>query len=312
MPAMTSAAGTPLTTGLAHNQRIRTEGRVGDHLRRWRGRRGWSQLKVAADCNVSTRHLSFVETGRARASRELIVHLARSLGASNHELNACLLAGGYAPRHVVDLETGPATINATLVEMIRRHEPKPALVFNPDWVIERLNLSGQWLCSVVMPDLWATVRDPGAGMDMIATLIHDAGLLSHMCDAAAVGRAFLRQLRAEQLTNPGLRARVDLLEASLRERFPDYDESDELDRGDPSLHLQFDTAHGRLSFFTLQTVVGIPQQITVATPRVELWFPADRHTRGVMERQTFAPADHNECSDAHEGLPPQLCLPTGA
>lgn len=280
-------------------QSTNTQGGVGDHLRRWRARRGWSQLRVAADCVVSTRHLSFVETGRARPSRELIIHLARSLGASNQELNVCLLAGGYAPRHVVDLDGAPAGSNATLVEMIGHHDPYPALVFNADWTILRMNASGQWLCSVVMPDLWASVPDPDAEIDMIAALTHAGGLLSHMRDAAAVGSVLLHQLRMEQLTNPGLRTRVDQFEVSLRDRFGGLREPHERERRDPSLHLRFDTDYGRLSFFTLQSVVGIPQQITVATPRVELWFPADAPTRALLDSRASALADR----DWHTSLP---------
>jgi transcriptional regulator with XRE-family HTH domain len=261
----------------------RNQGRVGEHLRRWRARRGWSQLRVAVDYNVSARHLSFVETGRARPSRALIIHLARSLGATNEELNACLLVCGYAPQHVIDLEVAKSALSATLNEMIGRHDPYPAFVFNADWVMARLNSGGQWLYSVLMPDLWATVADPGAGVDMVASLIDSEGLFSRMRNAASVGWALLRQLRLEQLTNPGLQPRADRLEASLRHRFPDYDPHDEPERADPSLHLNFDTARGPLSFFTLQSVVGIPQQITVATPRVELWFPADPYTREVFE-----------------------------
>ena len=73
-------------------------GMAGVHLRGGRARRGISQLALATECDVSTRHLSFVETGRSRPSRQLIVHLARFLRPTNRELNACLLAAGYAPR----------------------------------------------------------------------------------------------------------------------------------------------------------------------------------------------------------------------
>ncbi|MCP9271577.1 helix-turn-helix domain-containing protein [Mycolicibacterium arenosum] len=292
MSATTSPTAAPVATAPRRGQSTNTHARVGEHLRRWRARRGWSQLRVAVDCDVSTRHLSFVETGRARASRELIVHLARALGASNHELNMCLLAGGYAPRHVVELDAAKS-VSASLVEMIGRHNPNPAFVFDADWTMQRLNQGGQWLCSVVMPDLWADVPDPDGGMDMLAALTHSGGLLSHVRDAADVGEAYLRQLRTEQLTNPSLRTRVDRFEASLRERFRVVPCDREPDRGDPSLHLRFDTCYGRLSFFTLQTVVGIPQQITVATPRVELWFPADAMTRALMDSRAAASTDQS-------------------
>lgn len=271
---------------IKHVSGLGVEARVGEHLRRWRVKNGWSQLRVALDCNVSTRHLSFVETGRARPSKQLIVQLARTLQATNHELNVCLIAGGYAPEHVEELADVHPGLSGTLAEMIRRHDPYPAFVFGADWTIVRMNPGGQWLCSVLMPELWATVGCSGAGLDMVASLIHPRGLLCRMRDPARAGWALLCQLRDEQVTNRRLTAGADEVAQSLRERYPDYSPDIGPAPMDPSLHLQFVTEHGPLAFFRLQSVVGIPQQITIATPRVEMWFPADLHTRHVMERST--------------------------
>ena len=262
---------------------------AGAHLRAWRSRRGLSQLSVAGECGVSTRHLSFVETGRSRPSRQLIVPLAGFLRPTNRELNACLLAAGYAPLSVLDLDAERTPLDDALDEMIDRHHPYPAFVFNADWVMERLNLGGQWLCSVLQPDTWAAVEDPRSGVDMIATLVDAGGLLSRMVDAPRIGTAMLRQLRAEEVTNPALTERVDLLEKSLRDRYPHH-RPDDAGPAEAALHLAFDTVHGPMSFFTLQGVMGIPQDITVATPRVELWFPGDVQTRRVIE-QNVAPLD---------------------
>ncbi|MCP9271572.1 helix-turn-helix domain-containing protein [Mycolicibacterium arenosum] len=273
-----------MTTESSSAVSVPSEAGVGEHLRRWRNRVGLSQMRVAHDCNVSTRHLSFVETGRARPSRELIVYLARSLGATNEELNVCLLAGGFAPRHMVELAGDLHAVSDALVEMIDRHNPYPAFVFSPDWMTVRVNAGGQWLCSVLMPDLWSAVADPRVGVDMLDALTRSDGLLSQMRNAACTGWALLRQLRMEQLTNPDLQARVDAFEASLLRRYPAFDADEEGDRDDPTLHLDFDTVHGPVSFFTVQSVIGMPQQVTVATPRVEMWFPADQHTRQVMAR----------------------------
>ena len=259
----------------------------GEHLRWWRTRRELSQMRVAEEYGMSARHLSFVETGRARPSRELIVHLARSLEATNHEMNVCLLAGGYAPLHVGELAGGPAT-SQTIDEMIAQHHPFPAYVFSADWVVEQMNPGGGWFCTVFMPDMPPEFHR--IGVDMVAALTETEGMLSRMRNAAKVGSAYLRQLRLEQLSNPGLRERVDRFEMSLRERFPGEVESDEGHRTDSSYHIDFDTIHGPLSIFQMQCVVGIPQQITVATPRVELWFPADEHTRKVIAQNAPTPA----------------------
>ena len=277
-----------MTVQLESNPPLHTEGRVGEHLRHWRTRHGWSQLKVAVDCDVSARHLSFVETGRARPSKALVVHLARSLGATNQELNVCLLAGGYAPLHIGELGSERTALAETVRQMIDRHHPYPAFEFDADWLIRQGNAGGRWLCSVLMPEICGPGSTSDLQADMIGMLTHSAGLLSCMRDAVVVGWAQLRQLRLEQLTNPELKSRVDRLELSLRRRYPDYAVDEGLDRRDPSLHLDFDTDLGPLSFFTLQGVVGIPQQVTVATPRVELWFPANPHTRRVIQREVAA------------------------
>lgn len=290
-PDRSPPSGSPILPAAVHERWSAPAGqvghttRVGAHLRRWRTERGISQLRLAVDSGVSSRHLSFVETGRAQPSRQLILHLARFLTPSSHEVNVCLLAAGFAPTHTVGLDVGSTALDATLDEMIHRHDPYPAFVFDPDWVMGRLNDGGQWLCSVLMPKVWDTVDAPRDGLDMIAALIHPDGLFSRMRDPEPIGTALLRQLRTEQLTNPGLTERVDALERSLHERFPDRGSGADSAAAEATLRVDFDTGHGPMSFLTFQVVVGIPQHITVATPRVELWFPADALTRAVFNRR---------------------------
>ena len=261
---------------------------VGTHLRRWRSRRHISQLRLALDCDVSTRHISFVETGRSRPSRDLILHLARRLHPTSRELNLCLLAANYAPAHL-GYDDGP--VSTMLEAMLSQHDPAPAFVFDASWTMRRLNRGGQWLCSIVLPRVWAGVSKPETGIDMLAALTHPEGLLSTMRDAGRVGAGFLQQLRLEQLTNPSLGNRVDQFERSLRERFHPPEDDRAHDPSESGLTLEFDTALGAMSFFTAQGVFGMPQHITVGSLRSELWFPADAHTRATIHAHV-PPLDH--------------------
>src|SRR5690606_10766909 len=108
---------------------------VGHLLRDWRQRRRLSQLELASESGVSTRHMSFVETGRAKPSRELVLHLAEHLEVPLRERNALLLAAGYAPAFPAADITGPelAPVRRALEQLIERHEPSPAIVVDRHW-----------------------------------------------------------------------------------------------------------------------------------------------------------------------------------
>lgn len=251
---------------------------AGTYLRRWRKSRGVSQMSVALECGVSARHLSFVETGRARPSQQLLVHLARYFQVSQSELNLCLLAAGHAPvRAMLDAEP----LTPALERLLEHHDPNPAFVFDADRRMRRLNRGGQWLCSLVMPRLWSKVTCPDVGVDMIEALAHPDGLLSHMRDAQAIGAGMTEQLRVEQITNPHLEARIATLERSLAERFDQWPPDVPEPRAEPTFQMTFDTRLGPLSYFTVQGVVGIPEHVTGGKLRTELWYPTDTQTRAV-------------------------------
>lgn len=268
---------------------------AGGHLRAWRRRRGLSQLAVAIECGTSTRHLSFVETGRARPSPDLVLQLARLLRPTNRQLAACLLAAGHAPRHLPELDDGGAAdpvdeVDAAVVAVVDRHAPDPAYAFDADWRMVHLNDGARWLCTRLPPEVWLVDGDPDGGVDMIAALAHPDGVLAHVDDPARVGATVLRQLRAEQLTNPGLRERVDALERSLRRRFPGPGPgpADGPPAAEPTYRLDLVTPDGPLAFRVVQVVVGLAQHLDVAAPRVELLLPVDDRTRAAMAGQAEA------------------------
>src|SRR5690554_6085510 len=114
---------------------------VGELLRGWRQRRRLSQLELASEAMVSARHLSFVETGRSKLSRELLLHLAEHLDVPLRERNALLLAAGYAPmyqeRSLEDDEMDP--VRDALDRILSGHEPYPAVIVNRRWDVVAAN-----------------------------------------------------------------------------------------------------------------------------------------------------------------------------
>jgi transcriptional regulator with XRE-family HTH domain len=253
-------------------------------LRTMRTSLGVSQMELAFRLGISQRHLSFVERGRARPSRDLVLRWSRETGASTEDRNAALLGAGYAPAF---REFGAEQVRETpgfkaLSEMLVAHEPYPGIVFNADWMINAMTEGGQWLCAVGMQGFLESMTGPPSQMDMIAALVHPDGMLSRVRNAPEVGYALLRQLRSEQLARPSLGPRVDGLEASLVSRYG----TDGIDQpraaGEPYLRVIMDTGPGELCFLLVQTVFGLPHSISAASLRTELWFPTNERTRRVM------------------------------
>src|SRR6188768_936574 len=116
---------------------------VGELLREWRERRRRSQLDLALDAEVSTRHLSFVETGRSAPSREMVLRLAEQLDVPLRERNSLLLAAGYAPVYAESgLDSVPmAPVRAAIRQLLTAHEPYPALVVDRAWSLVDANAS---------------------------------------------------------------------------------------------------------------------------------------------------------------------------
>lgn len=267
------------------NQEVRLQVHTGEILKEARRAIGLSQLDLALSLDISQRHVSFVERARSRPSRDLIVKWMSAVEAPASISNAALFSAGYA----LLLDPGrsrPGDVEqATRVHhrVLDTHDPMPGLIFNADWRMLRLNRGARWLFGLIMPKFLLSL---GAGADhawdMIAGIAHPGGLLAHMPEPWIIGRRHLSQLRIEQLNRPALKPRIDGLEHVLRARYGDMLDAPQAASSEPGLDLQFDTAHGRLSFFTVQTVFNLPQDIVPTTVRTGLWYPADRATQDVL------------------------------
>ncbi|MDF1505618.1 helix-turn-helix transcriptional regulator [Roseisolibacter sp. H3M3-2] len=252
------------------------DGDVGTLLRDWRLRRRHSQLSLALDAGVSARHLSFVETGRARPSRDMVLKLAERLDVPPRERDALLLAAGYAPaqraRSLDDAEL--RSVRAAVDTLLAAFAPNPALAVDRHWNIVAHNAGVALLLRDVDPSLLA----PPA--NALRVSLHPKGLAPRIENLPAWRAHVLERLRrdAELTADPAL---ADLL-GELR-GYPAYGVSRAGEAGaeDPLpviVPLRLRTPAGVLAFVSTTTVFGTAVDATAAELAIETFLPADAAT----------------------------------
>jgi transcriptional regulator with XRE-family HTH domain len=250
---------------------------AGSLVREWRTRRRRSQLDLALDVGMSTRHLSFVETGRSRPSPELLLLIADRLDVPLRERNALLLAAGYAPRYSQVALDAPATARAraALQRMLDAHDPYPGVVIDRRWNVVLANRGAQALTAALPPELTTPT------LNVYRACLHPDGLAAITLNFAEWAHTMLGQLRRSLLAtaDPGL---DDLLSevcaypnvAALLDAPPVSDDEPAL-----LVPLVLDGGDGRrLSLFTTLTSFGTPGDVTLEELSVELFYPADDDT----------------------------------
>jgi transcriptional regulator with XRE-family HTH domain len=255
---------------------------VGDLLREWRGRRRMSQLDLACEADISTRHLSFVETGRAQPSRDMILHLAERLEVPLRERNALLVAAGYAPMFPERDLADPALAAARrAVELLLSgHEPYPALAVDRHWTLVAANRAVTPLLAGAAPEL---LRPP---VNVLRLSLHPEGVAPRIVN--------LRQWRAHLFARLQRQVEVsaDARLAELLSELRDYPVPDGPAEDAPAeeeyagivVPLQFVTDAGVLAFFSTTTVFGTPVDITLSELAIESFFPADAQTAAALKR----------------------------
>lgn len=260
---------------------------VGDLLREWRQRRRMSQLLLATEADISTRHLSFVESGRALPSREMVMHLAERLDVPLRARNALLVAAGYAPlfreRPLSDPQLAAAREAVELV--LKGHEPYPALAIDRHWTIVATNNAIAPLLSGASPEL---LKPP---VNALRLSLHPQGIAASIVNWHAWREHVLARLQ-RQVDVSG----DDTLSA-LRDELAAYPAPAEADATTPddarldqiAVPLRLRTPLGVLSFFSTTTVFGTPVDVTLSELAIEAFFPADQQTavalREFAERQ---------------------------
>ena len=258
-------------------------------LRQARHARRISQLELSLRMGVSQRHVSFVEGGRSRPSRELLAAWLQELDTPLALRNAAMLQAGYAPIYTAAPLGDPSLARAdeALSQLLQAHDPMPALLIDAQWNLLRLNQGARWLALTLLP---AVVGQPEGGLpNMLDLMAHAEGFMRHMSNLREVGPMLLAHLQGEVAAQPALAPRVEAVAERLRlllgGALPHHGP---LHPGAPVLTTRFATAHGELAFFSMFTTFGTPQDITLASLRVEHMFAADERTRAVLRAQVPA------------------------
>jgi transcriptional regulator with XRE-family HTH domain len=256
-------------------------------LKQARQARRLSQLELSLRVGVSQRHLSFVESGRANPSRQLLMAWLQELDAPLALRNAAMLQAGYAPAYGAAPLSDPAMTqaNQAIDALLKSHDPLPAFVIDAHWNLLRLNQGGQWLAATLMP--WTAQLAEGTPLNMLDLLVHPQGFASAMLNLGEVGTVLLSHLRDEASLLPALAPKVDAFADFLRQRNHLHDSPlNPVPRfTTPLLTSRFATPHGELAFFSMFTTFGTPQDITLASLRLEHLFAADEATAKVMKRK---------------------------
>jgi transcriptional regulator with XRE-family HTH domain len=247
----------------------------GEHLRAWRVRRRMSQLDLAGEADISTRHLSFVETGRSVPSREMVLRLAERLDIPLRERNALLVAAGYAPMYRERPLDDPALASAReAVQLIlKSHEPYPALAVDRHWNLLAHN--------AVVPHLLAGVAAAllQAPVNVLRLSLHPQGLAPRIVNIGQWRHHLFERLR-QQIQATG-DATLQALEQELRGYpMPEDADATRLD-GEVlgiAVPLRFRTPAGVLNLISTTTVFGTPVDITLQELALETFFPADAAT----------------------------------
>lgn len=258
---------------------------VGPLLREWRGRRRLTQLELAGDAGVSARHLSFVETGRSKPGREMLLAVAEQLQIPFRERNQILLAAGHAPAFPERPFTDPqlAPVRDALDRILAAHEPYPAVAFDRAWNLVATNAP--------MVELAATVEiDPGLlepPINLLRTGLHPRGFAPLIVNLAEWRAHFLKRL-TEQIAisgDDGLRSLRDEIAAYP---VPEGEDPVATEPGGGEIlgpvRVRVPNG-GEWAFFGMFASFDTPFEVTTSELAVELLFPANRATAEALGKE---------------------------
>lgn len=244
-------------------------------MRDWRQHRRLSQLDLALNADVSTRHLSFVETGRSQPSREMLLRLSEQLEVPLRERNTLLVSAGYAPVYAATPLDDPAmaVIREAVDLVLAGHEPYPALAIDRHWNLVAANRAVNALMTGIAPELLVPP------INVLRVSLHPDGLAPITANLAFWRNHILSRLAREvEMSN-------DPVLADLHRELAGYPAPDDrghrLDDtryGDLVAPIRLRTPSGLLSFFTTTTVFGTAVDVTLDELTIESFFPADAAT----------------------------------
>lgn len=256
---------------------------VGTLLREWRHRRRRSQMDLALDVGMSTRHLSFIETGRSRPSPAMLEALSGALQVPLRERNRLLLAAGYAPRYAARPldDDGMQRVRGALERLLRAHDPYPGIVLDRQWSVLLANRAALDLVALLPAPLRVHP------INVFRASLHPEGLAAFTENLPEWAAYLLRTLRR------AVAATHDPALAALEQEVLAYPGIDALAAAAPAqasaeapllVPCVLRLPQGRLSMFTTLTTFGTPGDITLEELSVELFYPADDPTDALLRQ----------------------------
>jgi len=257
---------------------------IGEQIRDWRQRRRRSQMDLAGDAEMSTRHLSFIETGRSRPSRDMVLRLAAELEVPLREQNLMLVAAGFAPvygeRRLDD--AGLTAVRAAVGRILAGHEPYPALAMDRHWNLVAANAAVMRLVAGVAP---ALLEPP---VNVLRLALHPEGLAART-DNLSEWRGHLLARLAHEIDLTG-----DAILANLLDELRAYPTRAQLrpaakdDFAGIAVPYRVRLGDATLSFISATTLFGTPVDVTLSELAIESFFPADDDTAEALRRLAVA------------------------
>lgn len=247
------------------------ESTAGEQLRQLRRHAKLSQLDLALITGVSQRHLSYIETGRAKPSPGTLHNLLTALDVPLEQCNRVFLAAGYAPRYTATPLASPAmaAIREAVSHVLHANNPAPAILLDSQWQVLAANAS-----TGVLFELLGLEPDAADGLNLLTTLLQTGGLGDHLINAEEIRTLAWQRASREALGNPEL--------AVLLASLPTPTHTEPPEHMPPLALTRIRSPQGELSFLSTFTTFGMPQDITLTSLRIEHLIPADEPTWQVM------------------------------
>jgi transcriptional regulator with XRE-family HTH domain len=250
---------------------------VGTQLREWRARRRMSQMELALEAEISTRHLSFIETGRSRPSPDMLNRLADRLEVPHRARNALLVAAGFAPDYRERPLDSPemAGVRTVVDHILKGHEPYPAIAVDRHWNMVAANGAIGILIEQIPP---ALMTPP---VNVIRLALHPQGLAPQIANLGEWRDHILDRLDRQ------IEASGDAELAKLRHEvasypYPHNDNLGASVAGAIAVPLRLDTVVGQIAFVTTITIFGTPVDVTLSELAIEAFFPADAESASLL------------------------------
>ncbi len=248
--------------------------------RKWRQFRKLSQLELALTANISQRHISYLETGRSQPSREMVVQLADALDVPLRERNVMLQAAGFSALYNESQMDDPvmAPIMKAVKRVLEHHNPLPAIVVDRFWDVQMMNASAERLFGLIMSSSdFASKNGEQAKLNVAELTLHPKGLRQFITNWEQAAPSFVSRLKSEMLSSANVEVRQRL--GGYLALASSVGEFDSFQPGLlPVMPLNISVSGVELSFFSMISTIGTPQDITTDELRIESFYPNDEAT----------------------------------